>query len=711
MNNLTVSQFNKVAIFKFLLPLMAGIVLGYYLPLSEYIITTLLIFSIIALGIVSIWLNKRPSRNTIWWYWLSCMIFMCFGALKFKVENNNLLNNKDIAFASSFIAVVNSLPETKSYSTEYEIKLKYCSGGDNQIQNSQEIKKSKGKDNLQSTKYGWRKCQTKCLLKINSKLTYRLKPGMYIIIRDASLSLSDIRPFPESMSQKDLFYSKNLSGIISIYDSSKLTITPIKENSLYYSILNFRDWLLSSTGQYFSNSQEESIFQSLLLGYRAQIDYELKNAYATAGVMHILSVSGLHVGIIYLFLIFITGPLKKLKYGKSISATITLSGIWFYSIISGFSPPVIRSACMFSFQGISQLLQRQALSFNSLFLSAFIILLVDPSQLFDIGFQLSYLAMSGIFIFYEPINKVNTIDNSIATKTWELISLSISAQLGTLPLTIYYFHNLPLYFLLANLIIVPFTSLILYVGIVFLILSPLNFIAGYIAQLVSLMISLLNQSVLFVERLPYASITGFYPNMVQTVILYILILLIAYLVYSKNFRIVVPLICGVILYQSVEIVKIAEASKARQIIVSSISKAPVISVYNCNKLIHFTFDDNLPNKKVTDNYKRINYVHTEEFINLTKIKKDTIINGCNISFNKEKYYIHFGNHIFQLTSSDKTNKIAGLITYANENDIHNRHYFYPTKEDYRRDKIKNNRKERKNVSILSSDGYYLIELN
>ncbi|MCX7986194.1 MAG: ComEC/Rec2 family competence protein, partial [Bacteroidales bacterium] len=437
---------------------------------------------------------------------------------------------------------------------------------------------------------------------------------------------------------------------------------------------------------FFKSTDEKSIFHSLFFGYRSEMDTELTNAYATAGVIHILSVSGLHVGIVYLFLMFITKLLQRKFLLQLIRVLIIILAIWFYGLIAGFSPPVVRSCCMFTLLGITQILQRELFPYNSLFLSAFIILLFDPFQLYDIGFQLSYSAMLGIFTFYRPITKAMNAQGYLSKKIIELIAVSLAAQLGTLPLTLYYFNSFPSYFLLSNLIIVPFASIIMYSGIVFLSLTPFPVLAEYSAQFLAQLIEWLNKMVMLIEQLPYASLKNIYLNRTETVILVLIILSLAYLINYRNLRALPLLLILIIIFQISSIVKIFRGYTANHIIFSQINKTPLITYIHQNQAYCIMCDSS----KYLDR-------------NISNIMKDYYVNKINFhqlaiphaGYPKNKHIIKIANHEFliypQKTRTEKNEELLMIST-----------------PKYRVMMVNS---ERKKTAIRSKHGYNLINLD
>ena len=240
---------------------------------------------------------------------------------------------------------------------------------------------------------------------------------------------------------------------------------------------------------------EIAIVQALILGQKKDINKQLYSDYAAAGAIHILAVSGLHVGIIYFILIALLRPLKYLfKYELVISIIIVIS-LWGFAFLTGLSPSVIRAVTMFSFFAFAKAINRETNTINTLFLSYFTLLIINPLWLFHIGFQLSYLAVLSILWLYPLFNKVYCPKNYFARKIWDIFTLTLAAQIGIFPLSIYYFHQFPGLFFMTNLIILPFLGVLLVGGIILIILSIFNVIPEWFALTYNYLIKFMNSCI------------------------------------------------------------------------------------------------------------------------------------------------------------------------------------------------------------------------
>lgn len=263
------------------------------------------------------------------------------------------------------------------------------------------------------------------------------------------------------------------------------------------------------------------VANAMILGQRDDLSNDLMQAYSAAGAIHVLSVSGLHVGVIYAVLLWMFGFMKRRgRYGKIGFFFLIFSVLWFYAFVTGLSSPVLRSSVMFSIFLIAETFNKNKDGYNTTALSAFVLLLYNPNFLFNVGFQLSYLAVFGMIHFQPKLNPIWVIDKKkswlhwLGDRTWKVTTVAVAAQIATFPITIYYFHQFPNYFIFANPIVILLSTIVLISGLGFIILSQillifnLTIITEYFGHYLKYTIIGLNETVLFFERLPL-SITKF----------------------------------------------------------------------------------------------------------------------------------------------------------------------------------------------------------
>jgi competence protein ComEC len=295
-------------------------------------------------------------------------------------------------------------------------------------------------------------------------------------------------------------------------------------NIFMASALRLRRYFIGKLSEYEIRGQEGGVAAALLLGASDQLDPGLLRAYSASGTLHVLSVSGMHVALVYLVLLRLLAPLQKTKYGREISIVIQLVFLWFYATLTGLCPSVLRSVTMLSVIIAGKAFRKNAHVLNSLAASAFILLVFDPMLLFDIGFQLSYLAVAGIVLLQPEIEKRFEPGTWIGQQAWTLVSITIVAQVFTFPLGLYYFRQFPTYFMLSNLVVIPLSTIAMYAGLLFLVLSPFSFIAKPLAVVFDFLLHLLNLAVVQIEHLPASVLRTASWSRAELILLYALII-------------------------------------------------------------------------------------------------------------------------------------------------------------------------------------------
>lgn len=293
-----------------------------------------------------------------------------------------------------------------------------------------------------------------------------------------------------------------------------------KGNLFKYYAFSIRQYFLDIFESKEMDVHEMGVITAILLGYDEVLDPELSKHYTGAGVSHILCVSGMHVGILFLLLNVILGFLDKRKHGKVIKSVILLLFIWFYALITGMSPSVMRAATMFSFVIVGNGFKRHVDVYNSLLGSMMFLLLLNPNIIFEVGFQLSYLAVFSIVWLQKPLYSIWRPKNKGLDYMWQLITVSIAAQALTTPITLYYFHQFPNYFILSNMVMPLLSSVVMYLGIAVISFSFIPFLGDLITNLLVWSIKLMNFLVVSIHELPGSVTYNIDVDTVSMILLY-----------------------------------------------------------------------------------------------------------------------------------------------------------------------------------------------
>lgn len=312
-------------------------------------------------------------------------------------------------------------------------------------------------------------------------------PGQWVLVSDKPEKIEAPRN-PNEFDYKGFLLLKGITARQFIPEG-KSQIISVETNRLFYFFADdLRKSLSDLLEKYISQKSSLPIAKALLLGQKNQLDRSTRQAYSESGVMHILAVSGLHVGILVAVLLFLIRPLKLSVLARKSYLLVLVLVIWTYATITGLSPSVVRASVMFTLIVLGQLRDRKPPIFNILAFSAILMIAVNPGVITEVGFQLSYLAVAGIVLLQPLIVRVWYPKSRILEYLWQLGAVSIAAQLATFPLSVWYFHSFPVWFLPANLLVIPITFLIMQVGIPMLLIGWIPFLGKALGWVVGSLI-------------------------------------------------------------------------------------------------------------------------------------------------------------------------------------------------------------------------------
>ena len=454
------------------LALIAGIVCYDIYHIPTFWLVTLIT---LALGLLIAFhrLAYRRPLNSIIFTTSFSFLFVAIGYLtsvKSDVLGDNMhFTHKDTSSPSTFLFSIDEVLKPTMYQDKYVVTLKTV--------------------NKEAT-------SGKAILNVNrDSISHRLQVGAWYYTRTLLLPV----PKPKNPYQFDYgsyLKRKQIHAQLSI-NKDELLISQHASSGLRVWSSRFRESVLKAIHAHSFTSDQLAVIDALVLGQRNGIDKQMSTHYASAGMMHILAVSGLHVGIILLLLRFITKPISsfKLRWLRSIIIIIL---IWGFAFTTGLSPSVLRAATMFSFLEVGQQLGGKRKTTDAVMASAVVLLLYNPLLIYQVGFQLSYLAVIGILwiqpwlsTFYNPRYYVDKL-------LWGIATVSVAAQLGVLPLSLFYFHQFPGLFFLSNVIIIPFLGIILGGGILVALLAVIGILPDYLVIIYGYIIDLMNGFIFWV---------------------------------------------------------------------------------------------------------------------------------------------------------------------------------------------------------------------
>lgn len=453
-------------------------------------------------------------------------------------------------------------------------------------------------------------------------------------------------------------YLENQQIYAQVYaDASKIKIGSQVDRTISYYASKLRNRIIYNLEKNNFNKSELNVVVALILGQQQDISQETIKDYQYAGAIHVLSVSGLHVGCILLFITFLLKPIPNNKKGSIIKLIIVIASLWMFGILAGLAPSVVRSVTMFSFVAIGMFLRRSVNIYHTLVVSALLILLFQPSFLFDIGFQLSYIALFFIVWLQPLLTSIWTPKYKVVNYFWEIITVSFAAQIGTLPLSIYYFHQFPGLFFVTNIVILPMLSLILGIGVVVMILASVNVVWYPMMKLLEYSIWFLNKIIAWVASFEDFIFKDIPLNSYMLWSSYLLIF--GLVIYSKKptFNKLTLSLSALILVQIISIQAKYSSQNKEEFIVFNKKKSTIITERKGDKVTLYsndsilkTTDDNL----VLKSYLVANYCKIEKKKSLSNLyyfkdKKILLMDSSAVYLANEK------PDVLVITNSPKVN--------------------------------------------------------
>ncbi len=375
-------------------------------------------------------------------------------------------------------------------------------------------------------------------------------------------------------------------------------------NSYHTYLIRYRTKINEALIKNGFKDDELSIINALLLGQRQEVSKKLIQDYTNAGAIHILAVSGLHIGILLLLLNFILKPIEFLKKGKKIKPIIILFLLWFYAFFAGLSPSIIRSVTMFSALVVGDLITRKTNTIHSLFISMFLLLLYNPLYIFSIGFQLSYSAVFSILYFYPLLKSYYFPKNKIIGYFYSLFIISFAAQLGILPLSLYYFHQFPSLFFISSLVIIPFLGVVLALGILIIFLALLQLLPQTLAHFYILIIYTMNSFVSFIAKQEAFLIKNIVFSILLLMSTYIIIYTIYHLLKKPSGKKLTYLLISISIFQATLLFEKYKVQSTHEFIILNQNKNSILLNRNGNNLNIY---HNLDSSQIKTNYAINNY--------------------------------------------------------------------------------------------------------
>jgi competence protein ComEC len=506
---------NKTPFFRYLIPLAIGIGVSLWIEMDTALHWQILVtYLILALVYFFLFRKKAKRANYVFALLLNCFFFLigmesCY--LR-KASNEpdhysrNLVKDEQV-----YMGYISDIPQEKEKAFKCKITLLSRYSGKNSETVSGDL-----------------------LAYVQKSEALRpLYYGDLLLFKAAPASIKEPQN-PEEFNYKKYLTCKNIFHQVYLKPDDFVTEGKYRSNYLFDFSVNLRVRLLQILKEHGLTGNEFGITAALLLGYDDSISGELMSAYSHTGTLHVLSVSGLHIGMLFLVLNFLLRFPERRPF-IILKTLIILAVLWFYALLSGLSPSVVRSTIMFSFVLVGVLMNRKGQIFNTIFASATLMLLYDPFLLIDAGFQLSYLAVAGIVFFYPYVFKWYLPTNKVSETLWKMFAVSLSAQIITLPITLYYFHQFPVLFFVANLVVIPLSYVVMFGAALIILFSKIKIIAAGLAWIVGKSVWLMNIFTEWLDSIEFSNIAGIHTSMLEMVLLFALILTLTYAFLNKHY--------------------------------------------------------------------------------------------------------------------------------------------------------------------------------
>ncbi len=411
-----------------------------------------------------------------------------------------------------------------------------------------------------------------------------------------------------------------------------------KENWFRKFIYSSREKVLTILRTNIKGDKELGLAEALLIGYKDDLDQSLVQSYTNTGVVHIIAISGLHLGLIYWLLALMLNPLKKRRKTKWLSPVLIITGLWLFSLLAGAQPSILRSALMFTCIVLGESLSKKTSIYNTMAVSAFILLCINPYWLWDVGFQLSYAAVLSIIIFMRPIYNWFYIKNKLLDFFWKLNAVTLAAQILTVPLSIYHFHQFPNLFILTNFLAVPLSSAILLGEILLCVISFIPAIAILVGRLISWLIWLMNTYIERIETIRFSLWDGLQISILQAILLVLFAVGASYWLMEKSVRGLKFGLFALLAFVGLRSFSFIQSNQQQKIIVYNVPQKRAIDIIN-GRNYFFVGDSDL----LTNDFAR-NF-HLKPSRILYRIKDVTTLENLSIY---ENYLSYQGKRILLL---------------------------------------------------------------
>jgi len=473
---------------------------------------------------------------------------------------------------------------------------------------------------------------------------------------------------PRNPSQFDYgSYLSNKAIAAQLYtDVQSFKVNPESVHDIWFYADCFRTNIISNLKGNIK-PKELAVLNALILGQQQDIASDILKDFQYAGAVHILSVSGLHIGFLLMFLNLLLKPLPNHTKGRIHKFFIIVCFLWAFAVLAGLSPSVVRSVTMFSFVALGMCIRRGTNIFHTLVISIILILLFEPSFLFDVGFQLSYIALFFILWLQPAIAALWSPENVIVKYFWDIVSVSIAAQVGALPLSIYYFHQFPGLFFVTNVLIIPFITIIMALGVLVMIMAAFDYVPMLTAKLLEYSIYGMNQIIHFVASFENFIIQDIPLNKYLLICFYFLIISIVIWYKKPTYQKLIIVGCSIITVQIAYLMTLYDIRNQSELIVFHVRQNTLITARSGQKVKVYSSKSDVKVKSILKTYITAEFSAFDSHQNLRNTiafgkKKILIIDSSAV------YPVSERSDILLITQSPKFN-LDRMLTILRPREI------------------------------------------
>lgn len=600
-----------------------GILLGYYFPISEVILLGVVLVGLMLFSVTYV-LAINKSKQKVYLALLTYGITIGIGMLliTFHTQQNQLNHYsgqlKTDDHASVKISIYKQL-KPNSFYTKFLAKVITINAN-----------------------------KVKGIVLVNVDTTRQLAIDDVLYVKAVLQEIK--KPLnPHQFDFKDYMYKQQVYHQVFLNDKNSLKLPPQK--TLYGVAANIRGRINNTLIKHSVSKENLSIINALLLGQRQDISKDTYKSFTKSGAIHILAISGLHIGLLMLLLGILFKPLSYFKIGKKSIPILIIMLLWIYAFITGMSASVMRAVTMFSLVTVAMYSNRVTNTYNTLVISAFLLLLFNPFYVFDIGFQLSYSAVFGIVWIKPLFDTIWKPKYYLPRKLWDVFTVTIAAQFGILPLSLFYFHQFPGLFFISNMVIIPLLGILLGIGILTIVFAYFGWIPSLlfetfeicIASLVSFVQFISSKQVFIFSKIPF--------NAFNLISWYVFVICLILLWKTYSYKRLLFVLSSIVCVQLVYLYNKHDAQSSEFVIFNQY-KTTLVAQKKGNQLNYAA--NNLRYLQSLDNYMVNEFINTAQHDSLKNVY---VFNNHKILIvdNKEVYDSSFKPDIVLLTSSPKIN--------------------------------------------------------